>query len=226
MGTFPSEVQQLALDFLKDYLFLTIGILGSASSDVTQNFAEVEKFKKREALIEILKDVGTDRTLVFVETKRNADFLASILSNEGFPTTSIHGDRLQREREEALNDFKTGRMPILVATAVAARGLDIKDVAHVVNFDMPKDVDEYVHRIGRTGRVGNKGKATSFYDPEHDTDVGGAVVKILSECQQEVPDFLTDAGAGGMSGGGFGGVDIRSGQDSVSANAADEDDGW
>ena len=127
--------------------------------------------------------------MVFVETKRNADFLASVLSNEGmisrffyrnvifflkkkcafvfegFPTTSIHGDRLQREREEALRDFKTGRMPILVATAVAARGLDIKGVSHVVNYDLPKTIDEYVHRIGRTGRVGNTGKATSFFDP-------------------------------------------------------------
>merc|ERR1711970_909222 len=183
-ATFPSEVQQLALDFLKDYLFLTIGILGSASSDVTQNFAEVEKFKKRESLIEILKDVGTDRILVFVETKRNADFLASILSNEGYPTTSIHGDRLQREREEALRDFKTGRMPILVATAVAARGLDIKGVAHVVNYDLPKTIDEYVHRIGRTGRVGNTGKATSFFDPAENADIAADLVKILSECQQ------------------------------------------
>lgn len=148
---------------------------------------QVEKFGKRDKLVEILKDVGTDRTLVFVETKRNADFLASFLSGEGFPTTSIHGDRLQREREEALADFKSGRfvlnrmcvyvhfclyfafaprrMPILVATAVAARGLDIKGVAHVINYDLPKDVDEYVHRIGRTGRVGNLGKATSFFDP-------------------------------------------------------------
>ena len=69
------------------------------------------------------------------------------------------------EREEALRDFKTGKMPILVATAVAARGLDIKGVAHVVNYDLPKTIDEYVHRIGRTGRVGNTGKATSFFDP-------------------------------------------------------------
>merc|ERR1739848_697606 len=152
----------------------------------TQNFAEVEKFKKRDALIEILKDVGTDRTLAFVETKRNADFLASVLSNEGFPATSIHGDRLQREREEALRDFKTGRMPILIATAVAARGLDIKGVAHVINYDLPKSVDEYVHRIGRTGRVGNIGKATSFYDPGVDSELGGSLVKILSECSQEV----------------------------------------
>merc|ERR1712080_770110 len=104
-------------------------------------------------------------TLVFVKTKKNADFIATHLSGEGFPTTSIHGDRLQREREEALYDFKTGKMAILVATAVAARGLDIKGVAHVVNYDLPKTIDESVHRIGRPGRVGNTGKATSFFDP-------------------------------------------------------------
>ena len=126
---------------------------------------QVEKFSKREKLLELLKEVGTEKTLVFVETKRNADFLASALSSEGFPTTSIHGDRLQRERETALSDFKNGTCPVLVATAVAARGLDIKGVAHVVNYDMPKDIDEYVHRIGRTGRVGNTGKATTFFDP-------------------------------------------------------------
>ena len=83
-----------------------------------------------------------------LQTKRNADFLATYLSGEGLPTTSIHGDRLQREREEALYDFRVGTMPILVATAVAARGLDIPGVAHVINYDMPDDVDEYVHRIG------------------------------------------------------------------------------
>merc|ERR1711931_517512 len=169
-------------------------------------------------LIEILKDVGTDRTLVFVETKRNADFLASILSNEGFPTTSIHGDRLQREREEALRDFKTGRMPVLVATAVAARGLDIKGVAHVVNYDLPKTIDEYVHRIGRTGRVGNTGKATSFFDParSEDSKIASSLVTILSNAQQEVPDFLANFGAGdGEFGGTFNATDIRGGGEAV-----------
>lgn len=100
---------------------------------------------------------GTDRTLVFVETKRNADFLATYLSENSVQTTSIHGDRLQREREQALRDFKSGTRPILVATGVAARGLDIKNVKHVINFDLPKSIDEYVHRIGRTGRVGKSG---------------------------------------------------------------------
>merc|ERR1712156_1270522 len=146
-ATFPDTVQHMALDFLQDYLFLTIGIVGGASKDVTQTVFEVEKFSKREKLLELLKEVGTEKTLVFVETKRNADFLASALSSEGFPTTSIHGDRLQRERETALSDFKNGTCPVLVATAVAARGLDIKGVAHVVNYDMPKDIDEYIPYI-------------------------------------------------------------------------------
>ena len=152
-------------EFLADnYLFLSIGMVGCASQDVEQTILAVEKFKKRDKLTEILKEAGTDRTLVFVETKRNADFIATYLSEQGFPTTSIHGDRLQRERETALADFKLGRMPVLVATAVAARGLDIKGVKHVINYDLPNTIDEYVHRIGRTGRVGNIGRATSFYD--------------------------------------------------------------
>merc|ERR1719147_617079 len=148
-------------------------MIGGACKDVSQTFHKVEKFDKREKLQELLQDPErdpTERTLVFVQTKKNADFLATYLSGEGLPTTSIHGDRLQRERGEALFDFRTGDKPILVATAVAARGLDIPGVAHVINYDMPDDVDEYVHRIGRTGRMGNTGKATSFYDAEQDTE--------------------------------------------------------
>ena len=97
-------------------------------------------------------------TLVFVETKKGADSLEAFLSSEGYPVTSIHGDRSQREREEALRQFRGGRCPILVATAVAARGLDIPNVKHVINFDLPSDIEEYVHRIGRTGRMGNLGE--------------------------------------------------------------------
>ena len=97
-------------------------------------------------------------TLIFVETKRGADALENYLYHEGFPVAAIHGDRTQNQREEALSSFKRGDTPILVATAVAARGLDISNVKHVINFDLPSDFDEYVHRIGRTGRVGNTGK--------------------------------------------------------------------
>lgn len=94
---------------------------------------------------------------------------------------SLLSDRLQREREEALSDFKTGRAPILIATSVAARGLDIPAVAHVVNYDLPQSIDEYVHRIGRTGRCGNLGKATSFYINETDSGISKGLVKILAD---------------------------------------------
>jgi len=216
-ATFADEVQNLAKDLLNDYLFLVVGMVGAACDDVTQSVWEVDKFAKRDKLVEILKDVGTDRTMVFVETKKNADFIATYLSGEGLPATSIHGDRLQREREEALGDFKTGKRPIIVCTGVASRGLDIKDVKHVINYDMPKEVDEYVHRIGRTGRVGNTGKATSFFDPSRseDSKIATALVSILSNAQQEVPDFLANFGSGGgdeFGGGGtFGATDIRGG---------------
>merc|ERR1711902_227747 len=213
-ATFPEQVQILAFDLLQDYLFLTIGVVGGACDDVSQKVYEVDKFAKREKLMEILNNVGTDRTMVFVETKKNADFLATYLCGEGLPATSIHGDRLQREREEALRDFKSGKMPIIVCTGVASRGLDIKEVKHVVNYDLPKEIEEYVHRIGRTGRLGNTGRATSFYDPGRSEDQGiaAALTKILSDAQQEVPDFL--------AGGGFGGKDIRSG---AANNVADDE---
>jgi len=217
-ATFPDEIQKTAQEFLTEsYLFVTVGVIGGACADVVQEFHEVSKFDKREKLTEILQSCDPkDKTLVFVKTKKNADFIATHLSGEGLPTTSIHGDRFQREREEALYDFRTGAMPILVATAVAARGLDIKGVAHVVNFDMPEDIDEYVHRIGRTGRVGNLGKATSFYDSEEDSGIAGTLVKILAECGQEVPDWLAEASANAPADG-------EKGDDAAAGGDDDED---
>ncbi|KAG8184220.1 hypothetical protein JTE90_013197 [Oedothorax gibbosus] len=215
-ATFPEEIQHMAGEFLHDYLFLTVGMVGAANADVEQTFFNVGQYEKKDKLLEILKEAGGDRTLVFVEQKRNADFTASMCSQNQIPTTSIHGDRLQREREEALLDFRTGKMPVLVATAVAARGLDIRDVRHVINYDLPKTIDEYVHRIGRTGRVGNLGKATSFYDPDQDRPLARSLKKILIDAQQPIPDWLSDeADQAGDSSvqyggrGGFGSRDVR-----------------
>lgn len=220
-ATFPNEIQELAGRFLKNYLFLAVGIVGGACADVEQNFYQAsgqpEKRKLLKELLEKQSQMGNiEGTLVFVEQKRHTDFIAAFLSESNFPTTSIHGDRLQREREEALSDFKRGKMSILVATAVAARGLDIKNVAHVINFDLPKTIDEYVHRIGRTGRVGNRGKATSFFDPNVDMPLTGDLIKILKQAAQAVPGWLESGGGGGSRtfapGRGsrrFGGEDIR-----------------
>ncbi|KYN13265.1 PREDICTED: ATP-dependent RNA helicase vasa isoform X1 [Trachymyrmex cornetzi] len=219
-ATFPNEIQELAGRFLRNYLFVAVGIVGGACADVEQNFYQASgQSEKRKLLKELIEKQhqleNIEGTLVFVEQKRHTDFIAAFLSESNFPTTSIHGDRLQREREEALYDFKRGKMLILVATAVAARGLDIKNVSHVINFDLPKTIDEYVHRIGRTGRVGNRGKATSFFDSSTDMPLTDDLMKILKQAGQPVPDWLESGGGGGsrtfMPGKGrrFGGEDIR-----------------
>ena len=234
-ATFPEPIQELAKEFLEDYVFLTIGKVGGTSSDIEQSIEDVPEANKRDKLVEILSEQGGNRNLVFVQTKRSADFLASYLSQNGFPTTSIHGDRFQQQREEALSDFRQGKCPVLIATAVAARGLDIADVKQVVNFDLPDEIDEYIHRIGRTGRIGNKGKAISFFARDKDENLARALVKILAESEQVVPDWLeevaeTALGTGyGPKGGKYGAKDTRRNQDGFSTgnyNAMSNDDGW
>merc|ERR1711957_429095 len=126
--------------------------------------------------------------VIFVETKRAADSLELDLHESGVGVTAIHGDRSQSEREEALHAFKSGANPVLVATDVAARGLDIPNVALVVNFDMPKQLDDYVHRIGRTGRAGRKGTAVAFVNERCQflPDLGD----LLTEAKQDVPQWF------------------------------------
>lgn len=129
-ATFPEDVQALAKKYLKDYIFVAVGIVGGACTDVEQRFYSISKFEKRNKLIELLEERNRGKTLVFVEKKRTADIIAAFLSEKDLPATSMHGDREQVLREEALKDFKTGRMDILVATAVAARGLGMSRINH------------------------------------------------------------------------------------------------
>ncbi|XP_044149464.1 probable ATP-dependent RNA helicase DDX4 [Bufo gargarizans] len=194
-ATFPTPIQNLAREILKpDYLFVVVGQVGGACSDVEQQIIEVEEFGKRAKLLELLQLIGHERTMVFVKTKKMADFIATFLCQENIPCTSIHGDREQREREKALGDFRSGQCPVIVATSVAARGLDIENVLHVINFDIPGDVDEYVHRIGRTGRCGNTGKAISFFNKIGDDEqkIVRGLVKVLTDAHQEVPAWLEE----------------------------------
>ncbi|PWA13761.1 hypothetical protein CCH79_00017142, partial [Gambusia affinis] len=219
-ATFPKEIQILARDFLEDYIFLAVGRVGSTSENITQKVVWVEENDKRSFLLDLLNATGKDSlTLVFVETKKGADALEDFLYREGYACTSIHGDRSQRDREEALHHFRSGRCPILVATAVAARGLDISNVKHVINFDLPSDIEEYVHRIGRTGRVGNLGLATSFFNDKN-SNITKDLLDILVEAKQEVPSWLeslayehqhksTSRGRSKRFSGGFGARDYR-----------------
>ena len=130
-----------------------------------------------------------------------ADMLEGFLQQNNLTATSIHGDRTQREREYAIETFKSGRTPVMVATAVAARGLDIPNVTHVVNYDLPSDIDDYVHRIGRTGRAGNTGASTAFFN-RGNKNICRDLVDLLREAKQEVPGWLE---AVMREGGGFGG---------------------
>ncbi|ESN91783.1 hypothetical protein HELRODRAFT_108526 [Helobdella robusta] len=214
-ATFPSEIQQIAHQLLNDYIFITVGMVGGANQDIIQNIELVENKEKQEKLLSILKNQNSEeRTLIFVEKKKMTDFLALVLCQHNLPATSIHGDREQREREEALAYFKSGKTPILVATSVASRGLDIPGVNHVINYDLPASIDEYVHRIGRTGRCGNIGQATSFFNPSNDSQLARPLVKILSEASQEVPHWLEEqsglsSGLGGFEGQSEERVDLR-----------------
>lgn len=203
-ATFPRDIQMLARDFLRDYIFLSVGRVGSTSENITQKVEYVEDLDKKSVLLDILHTHKGGLTLIFVETKRMADSLSDFLINQNFPATSIHGDRTQRERERALEVFRSGRFPILVATAVAARGLDIPNVTHVVNYDLPTDIDDYVHRIGRTGRAGNTGIATAFFN-RGNRGVVRELIDLLKEAKQEVPPFLETVAREGGYGGGRGG---------------------
>ncbi|KAL4402461.1 ATP-dependent RNA helicase ded1 [Malassezia pachydermatis] len=208
-ATFPQNIQMLAKDFLKEYVFLSVGRVGSTSENITQKIEFVEDRDKQSVLLDVLAAMPKGGlTLIFVETKRMADMLSDFLIYQNIAATSIHGDRTQREREYALELFRTGRTPILVATAVAARGLDIPNVTHVVNYDLPSDIDDYVHRIGRTGRAGNVGHATAFFN-RNNRNIVRDLIKLLQEAHQEVPQWLemiaSESAFGGSSRGGRGG---------------------
>ncbi|KAL5976728.1 DEAD-box ATP-dependent RNA helicase 37 [Asimina triloba] len=313
-ATFPKEIQRLASDFLSNYIFLAVGRVGSSTDLIVQRVEFVLESDKRSHLMDLLHAQRANGahgkqalTLVFVETKKGADSLEHWLCMNGFPATTIHGDRTQqhlhdvkktshcsrdrevkvtvvgsermnkgrfsnptsadesfafpaqlsqgphrvgmllvvtyralgravyekgspwqlgvcrspltrtREREQALRSFKSGVTPILVATDVAARGLDIPHVAHVVNFDLPNDIDDYVHRIGRTGRAGKSGLATAFFN-EKNSSLARALADLMQEANQEVPAWLSRYAVRSSFGGGrnrrpgggrFGGRDFR-----------------
>lgn len=153
-ATFPKGARSLAKEHLAhDHVRIRVGRAGSSSDNITQNVVFVEPSLKRKALIDLLLSTPPSRTLIFVNSKRTADEVDDFLYNTGFPCTSIHSDRTQREREDAIRAFRTGKAPIMIATGVSARGLDIRNVMHIINYDLPSNqyggIDEYIHRIGK-----------------------------------------------------------------------------
>ena len=161
-ATFSSEIKRLASSYLQDPVTIEVARSNATASTVEQHFYSVSADDKRRALHQILKTRGMKQAFVFVNSKLGCARLARSLEKEGLKTTALHGDKSQDERLKALEAFKTGEVDLLVCTDVAARGLDIKDVPAVFNFDVPFNAEDYVHRIGRTGRAGALGLAVSF----------------------------------------------------------------
>lgn len=191
-ATFPKEIEQLARQTLRNPQRISIGISRPAKT-VDHTLYPVPHHLKKGLLLKILKMTNTDSVLVFTRTKHRARRLAKQVGRAGYQVTSLHGDRTQGQRKNALAGFKSEKYQIMIATDIAARGLDIDSISHVINFDMPDTADAYIHRIGRTGRAKREGQAFTFITPD-DMDMVRQIEKIMKEKlpQETLPDFDYD----------------------------------
>ncbi|KAH8330101.1 hypothetical protein KR074_009910 [Drosophila pseudoananassae] len=226
-ATWPPGVRRLAQSYMKNPIQVCVGSLDLAATHSVKQIIQLleddaDKFRAIKSFVTNMSK--TDKIIIFCGRKARADDLSSDLTLDGFFTQCIHGNRDQSDREQAIADIKAGIVRILVATDVASRGLDIEDISHVINYDFPRNIEEYVHRVGRTGRAGRKGTSISFITRE-DWGMAKELIDILKEAEQEVPEELQNmatrfqamkarraaegqafGGGGGRSGGGrFGG---------------------
>jgi ATP-dependent RNA helicase RhlE len=165
-ATMPDSIMGLANKILVNPIKVAVTPVSSTAEKVTQWVLFVERGNKRALLKEVLRDPAMTRVLVFTRTKHGANRVAEELDKKGVPSAAIHGNKSQNARQRALDAFKAGRVRVLVATDIAARGIDVDGVTHVVNFEIPDEPESYVHRIGRTARAGASGVALSFCDAE------------------------------------------------------------
>ncbi len=189
-ATMSADIEHIAYTMLKDPKLIEVSPRGTAPVTIEQTAYPVAQHSKMPLLLDLLEKQRLDRVLVFTRTKRGADRLAHILDKRDHNSNCIHGDRSQSQREAALRSFKAGKINVLVATDVAARGIDIDSVQHVINYDIPVVPEDYVHRIGRTGRAGNKGRAITFFTIAEEHAMR-AIEKLTGETVERVllPDF-------------------------------------
>lgn len=206
-ATWPREVQKLARDICKeDPVHINVGALDLRTAHTIRQYVEVvQESDKRGRLKRLLEKVmDGSRILIFAETKRGSDQLTREMRLDGWPALCIHGDKKQEERDWVLQEFKSGKSPILVATDVAARGLDVKDIKFVINYDFPGQIEDYIHRVGRTGRAGQLGSSYSFFTADK-FRLAKELIHVLQEANQPVPqelEKLAEGGHGSYGGGG------------------------
>ncbi|XP_048791772.1 probable ATP-dependent RNA helicase DDX43 isoform X2 [Lagopus muta] len=190
-ATWPDGVRRLAKSYLRNPMIVYVGTLDLAAVNTVEQEVIVINEEEKKAFMENFIDSmkPKDKAIIFVGKKSTADDVASDLGVKGVPVQSLHGDREQCDREQALDDFKKGKVRILVATDLASRGLDVHDITHVFNFDFPRNIEEYVHRVGRTGRAGRTGKAVTLVTKK-DWKAASELIDILQRANQVVPDEL------------------------------------
>merc|ERR1719228_1890434 len=203
-ATWPKEVQRLAEDFLGEFTHINIGATTlHANHNILQIVDVCEEYQKEDKLARLLEEIGSEphnKILIFVETKRKADDLTRLMRRDGYPAMCIHGDKQQKERDWVLGEFKHGSTTILVATDVAARGLDVDDVKFVINYDYPNNSEDYIHRIGRTGRKDRTGTAYTLFT-SNNAPKAKDLVDVLAEAKQVINPKLQELA---MCGGGWG----------------------
>jgi len=182
-ATMPPAIRDLAANILTDPVSVTVMPTKTTEVSIEQQLEYLDKSVKRDRLCELLADPEVERALVFTKTKHGAERLSKQLDALGFSSQAIHGDRSQNARQRALDMFRRGKVMVLVATDVAARGIDVDGISHVYNFDLPMEPENYVHRIGRTGRAGATGTAVSFCSPEE----FGLLMEIEKLLPQPIP---------------------------------------
>ena len=217
-ATWPKEIQSLARDLCREEpVHINIGSMQlTASHNIKQTIEVVKPYEKPDKLNKLLEKImDGSKILIFTETKRGCDDLTRQLRADGWPALCIHGDKSQQERDWVLEEFKRGKSPIMIATDVASRGLDVKDIVYVINYDLPNQIEDYVHRIGRTGRAGAKGHSYTFFTSDK-ARLAKELVNILREANQEINaellEFVQTGGydsgprrfGGGSSKGGWG----------------------
>jgi len=205
-ATWPKEVQRLAYELCREApVHINVGSGELKANHSIKQYVEVcSDYEKHDRLKKLVNRVmDGSKILIFVETKRGADGLTRDMRTQGLPALSIHGDKEQSERDWVLKEFKEGRNPILIATDVAARGLDVKDIKYVINYDFPTSIEDYVHRIGRTGRAGATGSSYTFFSPNKSRHAK-ELVRILREASQGVPPELERLAEQGGGDKGFG----------------------
>ncbi|XEV02172.1 hypothetical protein FSHL1_007459 [Fusarium sambucinum] len=223
-ATWPKEVRALASDFLQDFIQVNIGSMELAANHrITQVVEVVTEMEKRDRMIKHMEKVmenKENKILIFVGTKRVADEITRFLRQDGWPALSIHGDKQQNERDWVLDQFKTGKSPIMVATDVASRGIDVRNITHVLNYDYPNNSEDYIHRIGRTGRAGAMGTAITLFTTDNQKQARD-LVNVLQEAKQQIdPRLVEMTRYGGGGGRGYGGWGRGRGGGRANANNA------